>query len=207
MADNVITTATEEGGFDLDDILDGVNMANNEVTVYLDIAAGIKAGELVQAIDNARNSMSTPEAQSITDVSPVEQMEEELAKYRDKSITFTMRSLSSAEMTACKQRIVATVRIDKKLSEAERIEAENARTEALYEQFLSRAIIKSVYNKTGAVKEHYSPDEVQKMRFKLDSHEWNKLKSTFEVALVQAEAVESLMSDPSFRGADADEGE
>ena len=205
MSDEAITSAAESNGFDLDDILDNVVMSENTVTVYLDPVAGERAGELSRAIEDAASS-PTPAVTGITDESPTQKMQEELQKYKDQSITFRLRALSSAELTAAKQRIVATVRIDKKLPEDEKAEAEAARVEALYEQFLSRAIIKSTYAKTGAEKNHYSPDDVSKLRFRLDSHEWEKLKDAFNVTLVRAEAVETMMSDPTFRGADADEG-
>lgn len=205
MADSIIG-APDEGGFDLDDILDSVKMSEDTATLYLDASAVDKALELKRQIEQQENA-GVQAASSITDENPLDVLRGRLDELKSKSITITQRALSSAEITATRRRIVAVVRIDKNLSPDEKAEAENERTEQLFEQLISRSIIKAVYNSTGATTDHLTPDEVSKLRFKLPESEWERLKGSYLNATSKAQVVEAVLDDPSFRGADADEGQ
>ena len=205
MADK-ITDAPDEGGFDLDDILDNVSMSEDTVTLYLDPKAGEKAVELKIELEKQDNG-GVPQATSITDENPAEVLRAELGRLKAKSLTVTQRALSSAEITAARRKIVAVVKIDKNLSPDEKAEAENERTEKLYENLISRSIIKIVDNKNHTETNHLTPEQVSKLRFRLPENEWEKLKGSYLAAGAKAQVVEAVLDDPSFRGSDADEDE
>lgn len=194
-------------GFNLADLLDGASMARTEVKVYTNTAAAARAVELNSKIEDALNA-TDDSVRTIADA-PVD-VEAEVAELRvarkameESAVTFRLRALSNAELLVIRRQVAHTVPIAKKLSEAERAEAEAERAEVVNEHALAVATI-AVRDASGRENKSLSVDDAHKLRETLPSSEWQKLSEGVVEAMARAQVADQLMADPSFRWADAE---
>lgn len=190
--------ADEKVALDLGALLDGVKQTQVEVKVCLD---GTIVDDVIAAYDALEAVPEDTEVASITDVDPSEAakeaVREALQEMEDASIVFTLRSLSSAEMSTLRAKITREVKVPKNANQDERDIILAERTQKMYEAFLSRSIIK-VVNGT-AEKAGVSLDEVRRLREDLHEWQWDKLCQGFNSAQTRVKALEETLADPSFR--------
>lgn len=190
--------AGEKVSLDLGALLDGVKQTRVEVKVCLD---GTIVDNVVAAYDALDSIPEDAEVQSITDLDPTEAakeaVREALTEMEDASIVFTLRSLSSAEMSTLRARVTREVKVPKNASQDERDIILEERTQKMYEAFLSRSVIKVVNGE--AEKTGVSLDEVRRLREDLHEWQWEKLCTGFNSAQTRVKALEETLADPSFR--------
>lgn len=189
-------------GFNLDDLLNGVKMTQREVTVHLDPTLASEAFNLNAEIRRLREEGST-EITTIADEPKERELQAILDKLNESALVFTIRALAAAEVTAIRNKVVATVKIPKNATSDERDEAQNERQEIAYEHFLSHAVISMKHGE--AEQRGLSLEEAKKLRRQLPANEWAKLARNFDEVQVEAQAIEEVLSEPSFRWSVSDE--
>lgn len=205
MSDDKLTSAeTEDELLDLDGLLDNVKQTQREVTVYPDATLAQRAMELQEQILEERQA-SEPPVRSVDEKSPEVELAEILKKMEKTAIVFTLRALASAEITAIRNHIVATVPIKKNATADETNELRESRQQIAYEHYLSHSVI-SVKSGNKS-KKGLTAREASKMRQRLPEAEWVKLIEGFDKTQVATAALEQVMADPTFRWAITDEEE
>ena len=188
----------EKVALDLGALLDGVKQTQLDVKVCLD---GTIVDNVIAAYDALDAVPDDGEVQSIADLDPTEAAKEAvrevLKEMEDASIVFTLRSLSSAEMSTLRAKVTREVKVPKNASQDERDIILEERTQKMYEAFLSRSIIKIVNGE--AEKTGVSLDEVRRLREDLHEWQWGKLCDGFSSAQTRVKALEETLADPSFR--------
>lgn len=205
MSDDKMTSAeTEDELLDLDGLLDNVKQTQREVTVYPDATLAQRAMELQEQILEERQA-SEPPVRSLDEKTPETELAEVLEKMEKTAIVFTLRALASAEITAIRNHIVATVPIKKNATADETNELRESRQQIAYEHYLSHSVI-SVKSGNKS-KKGLTAREAAKMRQRLPEAEWVKLIEGFDKTQVATAALEQVMADPTFRWAITDEEE
>ena len=189
---------------DLGALLDGAKQTQVEVKVCLD---GTLVDDVIEAYDALEKIPEDGQAsKSIVDTDPQEQAKEDvreaLKAMDDASLVFTLRSLSSTEMSVMRSRVTRKHKVPGNASQDERDIVASERTQAMYEEFLARSII-SIRDSGGAVKNGVSIEEVRRLRQDLHEYSWEKLCGGFNSAQTRVKALEETLADPSFRGARA----
>lgn len=205
MSDDKMTSAeTEDELLDLDGLLDNVKQTQRDVTVYPDATLAQRAMELQEQILEERQA-SEPPVRSVDEKTPETELAEVLEKMEKTAIVFTLRALASAEITAIRNHIVATVPIKKNATADETNELRESRQQIAYEHYLSHSVI-SVKSGNKS-KKGLTAREASKMRQRLPEAEWVKLIEGFDKTQVATAALEQVMADPTFRWAITDEEE
>lgn len=205
MSDDKLTSAeTEDELLDLDGLLDNVKQTQREVTVYPDATLAQRAMELQEQILEERQSTEKP-VRALNEKTPETELAEILEKMEKTAIVFTLRALASAEISAIRNHIVATVPIKKNATADETNELRETRQQIAYEHYLSHSVIGV---KSGSKsKKGLTSREAAKMRQRLPEAEWVKLIEGFDKTQVATAALEQVMADPTFRWAITDEEE
>lgn len=188
--------------FDLTSILDGVKMTQRTVTLYLDASLVRQAYELNAEIENELNA-PTGTARAITDDTPQEKLKALLDELEQNALKVTLRSLASSEVTVIRAAVVRENKIPKSVSNEERDELMGGRVQTAYEYLLAHSIIKVEHG--GSSANGLTKEETAELRKKLPSSEWAKLTDAFDTVQSETQALEEVISDPSFRWNAADE--
>lgn len=196
-------------GFDLSALLDGASMARVEIKVYTNTAAAARAVQLNGMIEDMLNA-TDDNVRTIADA-PVD-VEAEIAELKtaraameESAVTFRLRALSNTELLVIRRQVAHTVPIAKKLSDAERAEAEAERAEVVNEHALAVATL-AVVDAAGRENKSLSVDDAHRLREVLPTSEWQKLSEGVLEAMARAQVADQMMSDPSFRWADSESG-
>lgn len=205
MSDDKLTSAeTEDELLDLDGLLDNVKQTQREVTIYPDATLAQRAMELQEQILEERQSTEKP-VRALNEKTPETELAEILEKMEKTAIVFTLRALASAEISAIRNHIVATVPIKKNATADETNELRESRQQIAYEHYLSHSVIG--IKSGGKSKKGLTSREAAKMRQRLPEAEWVKLIEGFDKTQVATAALEQVMADPTFRWAITDEEE
>lgn len=186
--------------FNLSEIISGIKVATKNVDIPLNTENAARFLELVEAAKTA-SMAEIDTARSITDTAPGVEFMEELERLRADTLTFSLRALSSKEMSVLRRKVFTDPAFTmKNLSQDEKQVREVEREDRLLEYVVAQACVEVVDNSTGEVKKGLSFDDAAELRGALPEFLWQKLCDTWSDAQGLGNVVSEAISDPTFRG-------
>lgn len=186
--------------FNLSEIISGIKVATKSVDIPLNTENAARFLELVEAAKTA-SMAEIDTARSITDTAPGVEFMEELEHLRAETLTFSLRALSSKEMSVLRRKVFTDPAFSmKNLSQDEKQVREVEREDRLLEYVVAQACVEVVDNSTGEVKKGLSFDDAAELRGALPEFLWQKLCDTWSDAQGLGNVVSEAIADPTFRG-------
>lgn len=186
--------------FNLSEIISGIKVATKNVDIPLNTENAARFLELVEAAKTA-SIAEIDTARSITDTAPGVEFMEELERLRAETLTFSLRALSSKEMSVLRRKVFTDPAFTmKNLSQDEKQVREVEREDRLLEYVVAQACVEVVDNSTGEVKKGLSFDDAAELRGALPEFLWQKLCDTWSDAQGLGNVVSEAIADPTFRG-------
>lgn len=186
--------------FNLSEIISGIKVATKSVDIPLNTENATRFLELVEAAKTA-SMAEIDTARSITDTAPGVEFMEELERLRAETLTFSLRALSSKEMSVLRRKVFTDPAFTmKNLSQDEKQVREVEREDRLLEYVVAQACVEVVDNSTGEVKKGLSFDDAAELRGALPEFLWQKLCDTWSDAQGLGNVVSEAIADPTFRG-------
>lgn len=188
-------------GFNLADMLEGVRLAEVDVKVFMDSQAAFEAVELNAQIADLMDSDSV----HTINESPAQAEIERLVAIRERmeksAVTFTLRALSSAELSVIKRTVARNFPIAKNLPQDEKIEAEAERAETVNEHILAVSCT-AVRLADGRTNPGVTIDDAKRLRKSLPVSEWNKIVEGSINAMTRAQVADKVMGEATFQWSD-----
>lgn len=189
---------TDTPEFILADILAGVKQTQNTVTLYLDASKAAEALAAYEALSHA----STDEVRSISEDTPQQDFKRIMDELEKHSLKVTLRALSNFEIMSVRSEVTQMYEamLPKNPTAGQREDIQQRRDIALFEHYLSLAILNIEYVSNGATKSSLTRQEVESLRVHLPEAEWDKLTEAYLDTQVKVAAFEATAKDPTFRG-------
>ena len=188
--------------YDIDIALGKAKLPEDSIDLWFDTSDASLIMENLAAIQEYQKR-DYDEVTSITDESPVAEMEREIAAARDRAYTIRLRALSDKEKEITFKMALQVTRIPKNLSADEREQELEARQDVVYEMMIARATVEVLDRVQGVRTTALTDAQVANLRAKLPSPEWARLREAFDQVQVVSYGYSLVLSDPAFRSGDA----